>query len=250
MNPLFTTTFRVRGYEVDERGNVHHAVLVNWFQETAFQASTALGYGVAEYAALGTAWVVRELDVEFLADARYGDEVVIESWVSDVRRVRSHRDCVARRARDGALLAHLRIDWVYVDRTTGMLRRVPAEISERVQPFREPAMPAFAAPENWRAGAPRFETMHRVQAFEIDEMHIVNHPNYINWLEEQTREAFAAQGGAAAALQFARHFLEFKQPARVGEVVTLASASSDDARLWHHQIKRGDTLLVEAFTET
>ncbi len=50
-------TFHARGYELDENGNLHHAVYLQWFQEAALHASKQAGCGPEEYAALGTAWV-------------------------------------------------------------------------------------------------------------------------------------------------------------------------------------------------
>ncbi len=250
MTQPFTLTFSARSYELNEDGNLHPAVYAQWFEEAAYHASKNAGFGPDEYVALGTAWVVRELDLEFLADARFGEQVTIETWVSDFRRVRSHREYLARRARDGVLLARQRVDWVYLDRASGLPRRTPADMAARFEPFGEPVLKDFHAPKFSGDGAPRFETTRRVQAFEIDEMRIVNHPHYVNWIQEHLREALAARGGNADALKNARHFFEFKQPARRGDVVTLCSdaANVDGALIWRHEIKRGETRLVESYT--
>ena len=52
--------FRVRHYECDAYGHVNHAHYLRYMQETAFDASAAVGYDVARYEAIGRQWLVRQ----------------------------------------------------------------------------------------------------------------------------------------------------------------------------------------------
>src|SRR5512143_835096 len=107
-----TTTFRVRYVECDAYGHVNNANYLRYMQETAFDASAAAGYDLARYATLGTHWLVRQTDVEFLAPLRYGDSVTVKTWVEDFRRVRSRRAYELRRAETGEVVARAITDWV------------------------------------------------------------------------------------------------------------------------------------------
>ena len=79
MFSTFTATFQVRGYELRENGQIGHATLLQWFEETAIQASASLGYDLDKYHALNAAWVIRDLEVEFLGAPQYGDQVQVKT---------------------------------------------------------------------------------------------------------------------------------------------------------------------------
>ena len=81
----------MRHYECDAYGHVNHANYLRYMQETAFDASAAVGYDVARYEAIGRQWLVRETDITYLRPLVYGDTVIVKTWVADFRRVRSRR---------------------------------------------------------------------------------------------------------------------------------------------------------------
>ncbi|MGH7455881.1 MAG: acyl-CoA thioesterase, partial [bacterium] len=111
--------FRVRHYELDSFSHVNNAVYANYMQEAAIEASTEAGYSPAWYREHGTGWVIRQLSIRYHFQAAYGDELVVTTWVSDVRRVTSNREYDIARASDGAQVARARVNWVYIDLKTG-----------------------------------------------------------------------------------------------------------------------------------
>jgi len=52
-------------------------------QETAFDASAAAGYDLAEYNRIGKYWLIRETDIEYLKPVFYGDTIEVKTWVMD-----------------------------------------------------------------------------------------------------------------------------------------------------------------------
>lgn len=228
---------------------VGHAVFLQWFQETAFEASAARGYDMKKYDAMGAAWLMRGIDVEFLQPARYLEEIQVSTWVSDFHRVRSHREYEAHRASDGALLARARVDWIFLDSKTFALRRLPAEMPTLFEPNGQAALepldwPDLAAGESLG----HFEATRRVQQHELDWMQHVNNTVYLNWIEQQAYDAWRAWGQDPAALNLQRHSIEYRQAAVGDDTLRLVSdAASIDGRIgWQHRIFRDDALLIQA----
>ena len=87
----YTAHFPVRRYEVDRFGFVHNHVYQQYMEEAAIAASTAAGFGPAWYDEHGAVWVMRDIVIEYLKPAAINDELDVTTWISDFRRVRSHR---------------------------------------------------------------------------------------------------------------------------------------------------------------
>ncbi len=248
----FSTTFRVRMYELGDDGRIGHGVFLQWFEEAAIQASAAAGYGLAAYEELQGAWVMRDIDVEFLDSPRYDEEVNVTTWVSDFRRVRSHREYVARRTVDQAVLARGRAEWVFLDTRTLMPRRLSAEM---VAQFDANGIAALE-PVEWPASNDgeslgQLETAHGVLHREIDQMHHVNNVIYVEWIEQQMIDAAKAWklDGAAAPR---RHYVQYRQAAQEGDTLRLTSQAvrCTIGVVWQHLILRGDTVLVQALSQS
>lgn len=249
MTARYTKTLTVRSYELRSDGNVGHAVFLQWFQETAFEASASRGFGMKEYDEMEAVWIMRGIDVEFLVPARYLEEVEISTWVSDFHRVRSHREYQAHSATGHVLLARARVDWVYLDATTFVPRRIPAAMSNLFEPNQELALVPVKWPDlSTGKSLGHFETTRRVQGYELDQMQHVNNSIYVNWIEQQELDAWNSWGHAASELSLTRHNIEYRQPAvENDELLLVSDAARVDARtVWRNRILRGETLLVEA----
>lgn len=125
-NPLeFTLRWPVRGYELDSRGHVNNAVYLSWAEEVATAHAEAAGYGRAWSAERGGGWVIRRTDITYHTPAVYGDEIEVTVKVELVRGVRGVRRTMIRRAADGALLAEVLTEWVWVRLSDGRPTPVP-----------------------------------------------------------------------------------------------------------------------------
>ncbi len=178
MTRIYRRRYRVRGYEVDASSRVHDSVYLNYIQQAAFEASADVGYDTRRYDALGTIWVIRQQNIVYLTPLGYSDEVELTTWVSDFRRVRSHREYELRRVSNQELVAVAQADWVYIDVVTLFPRRIPPDAVEKFQangrraldsaPPSEPAAPVDGRPFLYR---------HRVKAYELDNLRHVNKIN-------------------------------------------------------------------------
>lgn len=123
MPKIFHYHFTVPQDAIDGNGHVNNVVYVQWMQDVAILHSNHQGGTVEKYQELGSSWIVRSHQIEYLSPAFEGDEIEALTWVSDMRRVSSLRKYQFRRASDHSLLAKAETRWVYVDIAKG--RPVP-----------------------------------------------------------------------------------------------------------------------------
>lgn len=180
------TSFQVRHYECDAYGHLNNAVYLRFMQEAAFNASAALGYGEERYAQLGRLWLARMTDIEYLMPVRYGDLVVVTTWVEDVRRVRSIRAYDFHLESTGDLVARGWTDWVYIDVSTGRPSTVPAEIAAiyvtESSHLRDSSRRRFIEPPPPPPGV--FIDHRRVEWQDLDPVQHVNNAMYLSYLVE------------------------------------------------------------------
>lgn len=130
-NPLrFSLRWPVRGYELDSRGHVNNAVYLSWAEEVATAHAEAAGYGRAWGEERGGGWVIRRSEITYHRPAVYGDEVEVAVEVELVRGVRGVRRTAIRKIPDGALLAEVLTEWVWVRLSDGRPAPVPAQLVE------------------------------------------------------------------------------------------------------------------------
>jgi acyl-CoA thioester hydrolase len=127
-DPIYRYEFIVPESALDENGHVNNVQYVQWMQDAAVRHYESIG-GVTPTQALGASWVVRSHNIEYLRPAFSGDRIEVQTWVVDIRRVRSLRRYRFLRLSDGKLLVKGETDWVFVDAKTGVPRPIPEEIS-------------------------------------------------------------------------------------------------------------------------
>ncbi len=116
--------------DIDDLNHVNNIRYIAWMQDAAIAHSTALGWPGERYKEMGVGWVVRTHQIEYLNPAMLDEEIVVETWVADVRRVSSMRHFKFIRESDGTILARAETKWAFVSYATGMPTRIPEEIHE------------------------------------------------------------------------------------------------------------------------
>jgi YbgC/YbaW family acyl-CoA thioester hydrolase len=125
---VFESRFRVRSYELDSFGHMNHAVFLNWFEQARFDAFEQSGFPIPEHQARGGGIYVLKLEVEYLKEARLGDELVVRTWVGEVGRTSMVFHQIASPADAPELAsakASVRGVWIGADRRPA---RIPPEI--------------------------------------------------------------------------------------------------------------------------
>jgi acyl-CoA thioester hydrolase len=232
MPRLYTTTFPVRYYECDPYGHVNNANYLRYATEAALQASADAGYGWDKYNELGTVWLIREASVEYMRPAQRGDTLVVKTWVSDFRRVRSRREVEISLADSGELCAKIYLDWVYLEARSQKPVRIPSDLigaffpegapaeTPKREPFPEPPPPPPGAHVAHR----------RVRWYQLDPAGHVNAAWYLSLIEDAAIEAAEAGGWSSQRSAengfsyFAReHRMEFLRPALMGDDLTITT---------------------------
>ncbi len=236
--PYLERPFRVRHYECDAYGHVNHANYLRYMQETAFDASAAVGYDVARYEAIGRQWLVRETDITYLRPLVYGDTVIVKTWVADFRRVRSRRDYALRLAGSDEPVATASTEWVLLDSATLRPVTIPPEM---VAAFHHPGVTAGERREPFpKAPSPPpgiFRARRRVEWRDIDPAQHVNNANYLAYIEEGNVGVAAAYGWPLSRLLAEgigivarRYRIEYREPAVMGDELEVTTFISDVRR--------------------
>jgi acyl-CoA thioester hydrolase len=243
-------TFRVRYSECDSLGHVNNTQYLRYMQEAAFDASAAAGYGLNRYDEIKRLWVARQTEIEYLRPLRYGDAVIVKTYVADFRRVTSRRNYELRLAGTDEPVARGYTDWAFIDNETRRPAVIPPEAVRAFfpegAPDEPPARERIPAPPSSPPGA--FRMCRRVTWSEIDTAGYVNNPIFLTYAEDCGFNAIAAyqwpvtrmiQEGHAIVAR--RHQVEYLQPAVLDdelEIVTWASQVKRVSALRHYTITR------------
>lgn len=114
---------------IDGQGHVNNLEYIRWMQDAAISHSDAQGWPAERYRRLGAGWVVRAHRIEYLRPAFAGEQILIRTWVSDLRKIRSLRKYKIIRSPDQTVLARAETDWAFIDNARRVPRRIPPELA-------------------------------------------------------------------------------------------------------------------------
>jgi len=116
--------------EIDGLGHANNLVYLHWMVDAAVAHSAAQGWPGDRHQELGSGWVVRRHEIDYLQPSFAGEEIVVRTWVADMRRVQSRRRYEIFRPADDVKLAEGLTNWAYINFNTGAPTRIPAEVIE------------------------------------------------------------------------------------------------------------------------
>jgi acyl-CoA thioester hydrolase len=120
---------RVRFYETDLMGIVHHGSYVSYLEVARVEWLRRRGVSYAEWAHHGMHLAVVDLSLRYRVPARFDDEIDVETVLGERRAASIRFDYRLLRAGDGALLAEGSTRLACVD-DKGALRRVRGEMAD------------------------------------------------------------------------------------------------------------------------
>jgi acyl-CoA thioester hydrolase len=141
----------VAASDIDLVGHVNNVVYLQWMQDAAIAHSTALGWSAERYQAYGAGWVARLHQIEYLQPAYAGDQVIIRTWVADLKKVTSLRRYRMVRhdppkddpegPRKETVLAVAHTNWAFIDFSTLTPKRIPIEVASAYHIVGDPRPP-------------------------------------------------------------------------------------------------------------
>lgn len=85
-SPIVITPVKVRTSELDSFGHVNHAVYLTYFEHARFEALKAAGFDWGVLDERGWAIFVVRIEVDYIAEARREDELLIRTRAHSFRR--------------------------------------------------------------------------------------------------------------------------------------------------------------------
>ncbi|MDR3346683.1 MAG: acyl-CoA thioesterase [Campylobacteraceae bacterium] len=113
---------------IDTNGHVNNVVYIQLMQDAATAHSDSLGFTSEYYENSGGTWVARSHYIEYLKPAFLGDELIIQTWISSLRRSISNREYAFFRKSDKTLLARAKTVWIYLNTQSGRPARITDEL--------------------------------------------------------------------------------------------------------------------------
>ncbi|MEE4539698.1 MAG: acyl-CoA thioesterase [Erythrobacter sp.] len=128
--PRFTRRFTAEARHIDELGHVNNSVWVQWVQQLATSHWDAAARDEDQAQFL---WVVIRHEIDYRGNIGDGAIVTGETWIEgEPRGATSIRQCEFRND-EGKVLVTARTTWAMLERATGRLARVRADV---LRPFR------------------------------------------------------------------------------------------------------------------
>jgi acyl-CoA thioester hydrolase len=131
--PVAETKIHVRSSELDAFGHVNHAVYLNYLEHGRFEALEEAGFSWAVLDERGWAIFVVRIEVDYLAEATRGDELIVRTWADSFRRTSMILAQEIVRGEDrGTVVARARVTAVWMGPNHRPLR-VPPEVRAGLQ---------------------------------------------------------------------------------------------------------------------
>jgi acyl-CoA thioester hydrolase len=122
----FSLIFTARPEHIDVMGHVNNAVWVQWMEAIAtahWEAVAPAGHQAAY------AWVVTRHEIDYRGNIGEGESVMAETSIPEGPNGAKFDRRVDFRNAAGKVIVSARTTWVMIDRATGRIQRVPAEVA-------------------------------------------------------------------------------------------------------------------------
>lgn len=112
--------------DIDELGHVNNAVWVRWIQDvaTTHWRAAARPEDVDAYI-----WVVTRHEIDYLGNIGPGETVTARTWISDAPKGARFGRNIEFHDAAGKCVVRAKTTWAMIDRATGRLARVRADIA-------------------------------------------------------------------------------------------------------------------------
>lgn len=126
MSERFAIPITPTAEDIDELGHVSNLVYLRWVQDVATAHSSARGWDVERYRALGAVFMIRRHEIDYIAQVSLGEALRAETWVDTWRPA----SCIRKTEllRDGKVVARAATTWAMIGFATGRPQRIPEDL--------------------------------------------------------------------------------------------------------------------------
>lgn len=124
----FSMKMKVAWHDLDPVQHVNNANYIKYTEECGLQVIASHGWPIARMIDNGFAIFIRRHQIKYIQPARLGDELLISTWASNVRRSSATRHYLIQRESDRKKLAIIHTKSVWVDLDTGRPIRIPESL--------------------------------------------------------------------------------------------------------------------------
>jgi acyl-CoA thioester hydrolase len=112
--------------DIDELGHVSNLVYLRWVLDVAMAHSRSLGWDHAEYRALGSVFVVRRHEIDYLGQVTAGQTLEAQTWVETWKLA----SCIRKTEllRQGRVVARAATTWAMISFASGRPTKIPDEL--------------------------------------------------------------------------------------------------------------------------
>lgn len=112
--------------DIDELGHVSNLVYLRWVLDVAMAHSRSLGWDHAEYRALGSVFVVRRHEIDYLGQVTAGQTLEAQTWVETWKLA----SCIRKTEllREGRVVARAATTWAMISFASGRPTKIPDEL--------------------------------------------------------------------------------------------------------------------------
>ena len=112
--------------DIDELGHVSNLVYLRWVLDVAMAHSRSLGWDHAEYRALGSVFVVRRHEIDYLGQVTAGQALEAQTWVESWKLA----SCIRKTelVRGGQVVARAATTWAMISFASGRPTKIPDDL--------------------------------------------------------------------------------------------------------------------------
>lgn len=131
MASSFTCSFTARPEHIDILGHVNNAVWVQWMEQVATEHWTrdAAPADVDVYV-----WVVTRHEIDYRGNVTLGETVEARTWIAEPPRGARFDRLMEFTGPDGKVKVAAKSTWAIVEKATGRIVRVPAQVAASFTP--------------------------------------------------------------------------------------------------------------------
>ncbi len=233
---MYEMNGRVRYSEIDMKGNLTIAALINYLQDSSTFDSEDAGVGFSFLHTKGWGWYITNWQIELNALPALGDRITVKTWVHHLKGMFAYRNYELRDAAGEALVRANSI-WLLMDIEKVVPVRIPEEVFSVYTP--EPAIDReWGNRKILLASGHEEKGVVTVMPLHLDTNHHMNNEHYI----EIARDVLP-KGEKIFEIE-----TEYKKAAVLGDVLYIRRAKKDE-RTWQVLLTGRDERTVFAIVD-